>query len=326
MFHVNIKNLSYAKRGGEKIIGYTEPRICYYIDLSGSYQSNLSKAGNKYILLMVDAYSRFLMCMPLKDCSCVSVVEGVATLIHRFGKPLVIRSDCAAYYTQEFTDLCMAMGIYHQKSTPYIHSFSSIVERAFRTIESMISKFLNDTDTPIHLKEWDAILEYCCYNYNTTPHDTGEFSPFHIFFGSQPNLVTDIKLVMPCSIDKNVELDELLYRIQCAYSESFNNMVNKRLSVKHTYPPHETQKYEKGDLILVKRVNPKNKFEFLYNGPYVVVSSDEYRVCYKKKPNSRGRPCVAHKSMVKSFSPSDNTSSNEHLRNGEDSGEQTSEE
>lgn len=47
-------NLSYAKKEGEKIVGYSKPRICHYVDLSGLYQINLSRDDNRYILLMVD--------------------------------------------------------------------------------------------------------------------------------------------------------------------------------------------------------------------------------------------------------------------------------
>uniref|UniRef100_A0A0N5B7Y8 RNA-directed DNA polymerase n=1 Tax=Strongyloides papillosus TaxID=174720 RepID=A0A0N5B7Y8_STREA len=295
------RNISYAKKPAPSTIAYTLPRLCYSADLCGPFNPALSSNNSyRYIVGLVDCFSRFIMAQPVEASTTREVTEAVTSLVVRHGKPLGIQTDNATCFGDDFTEFCSALGIEHKKGTPYLHESSSLIERSFRTLESCISKLLSDTTIPPNYKFWDKLLDYCTFFINTSPSDSLDTSPFHLFYGTPPNLIIDFKYVHPGNYDSDTCVADLLYKTQLAHSIAFNKLINKRLDSHPHHLPHTQEEFAKGDLILVRDHIPSNKLAPVYKGPFVVTSSDHNRVFYQKK-GSKGRPRVASKQTIKKF-------------------------
>uniref|UniRef100_A0A0K0FT33 RNA-directed DNA polymerase n=1 Tax=Strongyloides venezuelensis TaxID=75913 RepID=A0A0K0FT33_STRVS len=281
------RDISYAKKPAPSTIAYSLPRLCYSADLCGPFNSALSSNNSyRYIVGLVDCFSRFIMAQP---------VEAI-----RHGKPLGIQTDNATCFGEDFTGFCSALGIEHKKGTPYLHESSSLIERSFRTLESCISKLLSDPTILPNYKSWDKLLDFCTFFINTSPSDSLDTSPFHLFYGTPPNLLIDFKYTHPGNYDSNTCVADLLFKTQLAHSIAFNKLLNKRLDSHPHHLPHTQKDFAKGDLILVRDHIPSNKLAPIYKGPFVVTNSDHNRVFYQKK-GSKGRPRVASKQMIKKF-------------------------
>lgn len=105
-----------------------------HVDIVGPLpQSN----GNRYILTVVDRYSRWPEAYPIpnieaKTIACTLVNEYIS----RFGIPIRITTDQGAQFESRlFSELCKMLGISHIHTTPYHPCANGMVERFHRQLK-----------------------------------------------------------------------------------------------------------------------------------------------------------------------------------------------
>uniref|UniRef100_A0A0K0DTS7 RNA-directed DNA polymerase n=2 Tax=Strongyloides stercoralis TaxID=6248 RepID=A0A0K0DTS7_STRER len=183
------KRNQHCKRiGMEKVVCYENPRENFSIDLCGPINSVGTK--EKYILMVIDGFSRFWMTAALKTVTTEEVRENMFVILHRYGYPKSIRMDNAPYIkSTKFTDFLKEMGIEVSFTVPYSHTGNSLVERSFHTLEAMLNKCMQEDGGK---KSWTEFLPLCTFHYNTAVRDVTQVSRYELFFGTMPNLPTDI--------------------------------------------------------------------------------------------------------------------------------------
>ena len=96
--------------------------------------------GNRYVLVMVDCFSRWTEACPLPDKTAISVADAFfSNIVCRFGMPSVIHLDQGREFeNKEMHKLCL-LGISHKtKTTPYDPESDGLVERFNRTLLMML--------------------------------------------------------------------------------------------------------------------------------------------------------------------------------------------
>ena len=92
--------------------------------------------GNRYVLVMVDCFSRWTEACPLPDktalgSGCVFFTQVVC----RFGMPIVIHSDQRREFENKIMqELCILCGSHKTRTTPYHPESDGLVERFNRTL------------------------------------------------------------------------------------------------------------------------------------------------------------------------------------------------
>lgn len=82
-----------------------------------------TSVGNKFVLVVVDAFSKFMFLRPAKSTDSGSVVSSLTEVFSTFGNPGIIVSDRdSAFTSSEFESFCATRNIRHIKisvSTPH---------------------------------------------------------------------------------------------------------------------------------------------------------------------------------------------------------------
>lgn len=148
-------------------------------------------AGNRYFLLLVDDYSRFMWVYMLKNKSeafevfkkfQAKVENGTS---NRIG---VFRTDRGGeFVSKEFTAYCEDRGIVRHFTAPYTPQQNGVVERRNRTVVEMARSFLKHANLPSGL--WAEAIRHSIYILNRVPTRalTGK-TPYEVLKEHKPNL------------------------------------------------------------------------------------------------------------------------------------------
>jgi hypothetical protein len=101
----------------------------------------LSHNGFQYVLVIVDVFSRWVECFPLKTKNSQIITERLFETCCRFGFPRIVISDNGSEFTsQSFDDICRTFRIDTKHSPPYWPQ-ANPTERQNRNIKSHLRKF-----------------------------------------------------------------------------------------------------------------------------------------------------------------------------------------
>ncbi|EFA12198.1 Putative uncharacterized transposon-derived protein F54H12.3-like Protein [Tribolium castaneum] len=132
--------------------------------------------GFKYILMVINVFSKFVWAVPLKNKSALSVVNAMSEILKtRRNVPKNIQTDLGKeFYNKHFQQLMNKYKINHYSS--YSNLKSSVVERVNRTIKGMMYK---EFSVQGHYN-WINILPGIIKKYNNTRHRTTGLKPISI--------------------------------------------------------------------------------------------------------------------------------------------------
>jgi hypothetical protein len=117
--------------------------------------------GYKYMLLVVDTFSRYLWAFPLKGKSANEVKLAFESIKHT---PRAIMADQGKEFMGEFLRYCRQKGI--TIYNPMGEHKAAIAERAIRTVQSLLWKLMTARQT----RKWVPLLPLVVEYYNSTVH------------------------------------------------------------------------------------------------------------------------------------------------------------
>jgi transposase InsO family protein len=138
-----------------------------------------TKAGNKFILTIVDDATRFPEAYALKSCDAENVANALMDMFSRVGVPRTILTDQGTKFTSQLLkqlyDFLKIRGI---TTSPYHPEANGKTERFNGTLKSMLKKLCSERDV-----EWDVMLPYVLFAYREVPHEETGYSPFELLYG-----------------------------------------------------------------------------------------------------------------------------------------------
>jgi len=143
------------------------------IDFTGPFP--ISTRGNRFLLVFIDHFSRFVRLVPCKDQTAQSACEALFQFVADFAIPERILSDRgAAFISNLFQLLCAKMGIKPSRTTSYHPSGNGMVERINRLINAAFIPSFSD---------WEHQMRLLQIAINTTTHSVTGLTPHHLLFG-----------------------------------------------------------------------------------------------------------------------------------------------
>lgn len=156
------------------------PRANYQIDLM--IYDRYQYKQFRYILVVIDVYSRYLSAVPLTGRKLSSIITKLHEIFEKMGVPQNINCD-NEFNKGEFNKWMDRLGIKVYYSDPEESNKNAIVERVNGTIARMIQKYRIATGN----HNWPAILPKLINNYNHTIHRTIKAKPADVFDGKDVN-------------------------------------------------------------------------------------------------------------------------------------------
>ena len=102
-----------------------------------------TEAGNKYLLITADYFTKWVEAYPLPNQEAVTVAEAlVKNFVCQFGVPLIIHSfQERNFESLVFPEMCRLLGIHKTRTTPLHPQSDGMVERFNRTIKDQHQTF-----------------------------------------------------------------------------------------------------------------------------------------------------------------------------------------
>ena len=133
-----------------------------HTDLMGPFPE--TDNGNRWILLVVCAFTKFVELIPLKECTAEAVALGLVATFHRYGLPNQIVSDNGAQYRAKLlNDLNKLLGVKHIFISAYHSQANSNAERMCGTVKTAIATALDRRQ-----RDWDTFLGATQYAVNSS--------------------------------------------------------------------------------------------------------------------------------------------------------------
>lgn len=230
--------------------------------------------GYRYILVVINAFSKYVWAYPVKRKTGQAVVDAMKKVLS-FSIPHNLQTDNGKeFYNKEFRLLMQKFNINHYSTFSSLKS--SIVERVNRTLKNAMWKQFSLQGT----YKWLEMLPTIVTNYNATKHRTIGLRPMDVTKKDEKHLLTtvysNIKVIdqrkAKFAIGDSVRISKFRHAFGKGYTPNWSNEIFTVSAIRHTNPRtyylqdeskesikggfynHELQKVKHPDIYLVERI------------------------------------------------------------------------
>ena len=164
------------------LIKATQPFERLNLDFKGPLP--LSENKNRYILTVIDEYSRYPFAIPCKNVSAHTVYEALCQLFSMFGMTGYVHSDRGSgFMSKELRGYLNERGIACSRTTPYHPQGNGLVERYNGIIWKTVSLSLKSHNLPV--ERWEAVLPDALHSIRSLISTATNCSPHERMFNFQ---------------------------------------------------------------------------------------------------------------------------------------------
>ena len=207
-----------------------------------------STKGNKYILTIIDAFSKFVILVPTKNTKATTSISVLTKQVFSlFGPPKFIVSDNVSHFrSYEFKDFCLDFGIQHIFTSPY-YPKPSHAERANKNVKIALRIFHNQNQ-----QRWDENLHWFQISFNSALHESTGTTPSCLFLGR--NLYQPLELNW--NLDRLIDEQAPQTPLETQWTEAIRNLQRARDIREKVYNQNRTpHNFKAGDWVMYK-TNP----------------------------------------------------------------------
>lgn len=232
--------------------------------------------GYKYLLVIINVFSKFLWIEPLKSKTAQDVTMAMRKVLKNVeNTPKNLQTDLGKeFFNKEFRKLMDEFKINHYNT--FSNLKASVVERVNRTIKNLMWKKFSLRGN----YKWVDILDEIVQKYNNTKHSTINKKPKEVNASNESIILksafTHIKSVDPkpikFKVDDFVRISKQREAFTKGYTPNWSNEIFKIYKIKYTNPTtylikdennveiqggfyeHELQKVKYPDVYLVEKI------------------------------------------------------------------------
>ena len=268
-----------------------QPMQVIAVDITGPFPE--SEAGNRYVLVVGDYFTRWMECFAIPDQEAETVAKKLVDEVFcRFSPPEQLHSDQGRQFESDLIrKICNILKIEKSRTTAYHPQCDGLVERFNRTLKHMLATSLKD-----HPFDWEDRLRKVCMAYNSSVHASTGYTPFYLMFGREARLPIDIAYgtKLPLQLSVGDYATQMRTSLEDAYADVRTNLNASHRTQSELYNKKVHGKpYVTGDLVWLHNpaVPPgeSRKLHHPWTGPFRVVekiSDVDYRIkeVFSKKP------------------------------------------
>lgn len=263
-----------------------------------------STNGYRYVIVVVDLATRFVVCKPQKTVSMEETARSLYEVFTLFGPPKILQSDNGTEYVNQLVkQLCVAAGIEHRTVLPYNPRANGLAERFVSLVKTALKKKLDGC-----YAKWEEALPGITLALNTHESALTKTAPFTLLFGRKANQWSDystakISLLYDDTPDSEVARVKAITDRSNAFASNVRpgitaaandrQLTNKnRLDRSRSQP---TKHFPVDALVMVRNQNVLTKVDRPWEGPYLVSSRSKRSGAYHLRylngtPTNRALP------------------------------------
>jgi len=157
------------------------PHIKHYHPIKSNFKNHIMQSdlidvsdiskyneGVKYLLVVIDVFSRYVYLHPLKTKNALTVTNAMQNILTEINpKPEIIMSDQGSeFISLSFGNLMKENNITHELRPVGDHKSLGVIDRFVRTLRELINKYLTSRKT----NKYIDVLKDLVYNYNNSYH------------------------------------------------------------------------------------------------------------------------------------------------------------
>ena len=253
------------------IIDANYPMDLVSIDLWDAGQ--VSRSGNKYVLSIIDVYSKFAWARPIPIEDEETVANALIEIFCIVGFPVRLHSDRGTQFTGKVLEnLCKLYHVTKSHTTAYHPQGNGTVERLHQFFKHAVSSFVNSDH-----RNWDEVLRFLLPTYNSTMHEALGVSPSEAYLGRK---MASIGFIEEEHKKKDFSQMQYVQRVKYALNKIqtlINERKEKKIQKNFDLNPIEVfETFEIGDKVSLKEVRLttsdqlSNKLKWKFTGPYEI--------------------------------------------------------
>jgi hypothetical protein len=146
----------------------------------------VSEDGHKYILTIIDTFSRWVELIPLKDLEGETAAKSILQYIGHYGTPCSFLTDNGTQFVNKtVAALLHLVEVEHCKIHPYSHEENGIVERANKEVIRHLRDIIFDARVE---SDWSTYLPLVQRIMNSQVHSKTGLAPMELVFGKTLDL------------------------------------------------------------------------------------------------------------------------------------------
>ena len=237
-----------------------------------------TQKGNKNMLVVTDAFSKFAEVIPLPDQTAVVTADAlIQECFSRQGVPTILHSDQGKNFESAVVQhLCERLGIRKTRTSGYHPAGNGGVERYNKTLIERLSFLLEQQDQ----KDWEKHIPQALFDYHNAVHSSTGMTPAQMHFGRKLRSPFDALALTPVGAKKKDAKEyytSLQRRISHQQGKVQQNLIKSMENRKqeHDKKLHYSP-YLKGELVMCrnfacpKGLKPKLLKE-RWTGPWKVI-------------------------------------------------------
>jgi len=195
-----------------------------------------------------------------------------------------------------FKEVCKLLDIEKTQTTPLHPQSDGMVERLNRTLEAMLSKFVQENQG-----NWDTLLPLLAMAYRSAIHESTGYTPSKLMFGRDVRF-SPIPVTPPDSTDFAWNLREQVNKIHQLARDHLDiaSRRQKRLYDQRS----QANSYGKGEKVWLNNPQSKKgrspKLQTPWEGPWEI-TKQVTDVVYRIQRTPKGKPKFVHHDRLKPF-------------------------
>lgn len=207
------------------------------IDIHKYYKVN---KGYKFILVIIDAFSKFAWVVALKSKNQLDVAKAFQNILQSGRVPKNLQTDLGTeFYNSVFKRLCESNGINHYST--YSTKKASIVERLIRTLKGKLYKHFSYIG---NYKWVGKPIETVIHSYNNNIHRITKFKPSEVNTSNEREVMDNIlksrkkslKNENKFKLGDNVRISKYKSIFNKGYFPNWSTEIFKVIKVNNTMP------------------------------------------------------------------------------------------
>ncbi len=228
-----------------------------------------SYQGSKFLLAMVDFFSRYVILAPLREKSARAVVHAIVTkLICEHSAPQVLLSDNGAEFRNKvLVEICRQFGIRQTFTVAYHPASNGLVERSNRKILEILRPIVAG-----HPRAWEDWIPQVAATINASVCDSTGQLPHYIVFGGPKHLPYDLL----GSQQPPVYDPEDYAKIQLQNFSRIHHAVTEKLKSTSDFRTAKQHKgarpvsFSEGDAVMIATPDRQSKLSPKFSGTHLV--------------------------------------------------------
>ena len=199
--------------------------------------------------------------------------------------------------------MCKLLGIEKTRTTAFHPSSDGLVERTQRTIEDMLSKYIETNQ-----RNWDQVLPLLLMAFRSSKHESTKFSPCMMMLGREVDLPVDLIYPGPSS-ESPKSCDEYVLDLQNrmlkVHELARSSLIEAGQKQKRLYDRKISQySYSKNDAVWLRvYVKPRGlskKLQLRWEGPFKIIQKISDLV-FKIQKNKKASCKIVHFNRLKPY-------------------------